>query len=100
MTILPGPVSPKRSTLTPQLRQRFNAPAGALEAKAGAATQLSITPSDEWGNLANTSTGDAFAVTAVISGQSATLGSRAFEATNDALAVPVQVRLFPPHAVW
>ena len=63
LPVLPNIVSPLRSTISPLLADSFNATAGAILATAGVATQIIITPFDNFGNRANITTPEAYRIT-------------------------------------
>ena len=88
VTVLPGAICPKCSTLTPLLAESYDAATGAVVAVAGKTTQLLITPYDDHGNVANVSAADMFAV-GVAAGQLP--GRRMLGAASNATVLQVCV---------
>ena len=86
VTVLPGAICPKCTTLTPLLEESYDAATGAVVAVAGKPTQLLITPYNGHGNVANASAADMFAV-GVTAGQLP--GSRLLGAASNATVLQV-----------
>lgn len=61
--VIPNAPSPTKTSIFPLLASSFNAQAGAIIGTAGQVIQLLIKPHDDYGNVANVTSPEAFVVT-------------------------------------